>query len=117
MSGADKFVTVNGLRLHYVEHGDPTRPTIVCLHGAGGHAHAWDAFASIVSDEYRVLALTFRGHGDSDRADDYNYELLNLDTAEFIRALGVAPVVLIGHSLGGGTAWCIAQGAPKAVSE
>jgi pimeloyl-ACP methyl ester carboxylesterase len=116
MSGTDKFVTVNGLRLHYVEHGDPARPTMVCLHGGGGHGHAWDAFASLVSDEYRVLALTFRGHGDSDRADRYGYELLNLDTAEFIRGLGVAPAALIGHSLGGGTAWCVAALWPALVS-
>lgn len=64
--------------------------------------------ASLVSERYRVLALTFRGHGDSDRADLYSYDLLNVDTAEFIRGLDVAPVVLIGHSLGGGTAWCVA---------
>jgi esterase len=61
MSGADKFVTVNGLRLHYVEHGDPARPTVVCLHGAGGHGHAWDTFASLISDRMHVLGLTFRG--------------------------------------------------------
>ncbi|SRR6266542_2192315 len=116
MSGADRFVTLNGLRLHYVEHGDSARQTIVCLHGAGGHGHAWDSFASLISDRYRVLALTFRGHGDSDRADSYSYDLLNLDAAEFIRELGIAPVILIGHSLGGGTAWCVAGLWPELVS-
>jgi len=63
-----------------------------------------------------VLALTFRGHGDSDRADRYSYDLFNLDTAEFIRGLGVAPTILVGHSLGGGTAWCVAALWPALVS-
>ncbi len=116
MSGADRFVRVNGLRLHYVEHGDPSHPAIVCLHGGGGHGHAWDTFASLVSDEYRVLGLTFRGHGDSGRADHYSYDLLNLDAAEFIRVLGLSPAVLIGHSMGGGTAWCVAALWPALVS-
>jgi pimeloyl-ACP methyl ester carboxylesterase len=116
MSGADKFVIVNGLRLHYVEHGDPTQPTIICLHGGGGHGRAWDVFASLVSHQYHVLALTFRGHGNSDRADRYDYDVLNLDTAEFIRALGVAPAIIAGHSLGGGTAWCVAALWPALVS-
>jgi len=116
LSGIDKFVTVNGLKLHYVEHGDPARPTIVCLHGGGGHGHAWDAFASLVSRQYHVLALTFRGHGDSDRSDRYSYDLLNVDTAEFIRTVAVGPVALVGHSLGGGTAWCVAALWPALVS-
>lgn len=116
MSGKDRFSTVNGLRLHYVEHGETNLPPIVCLHGGGAHGHAWDAFASRVCNRYRVLALTFRGHGDSDRADRYDAQSLNLDAAEFIRSLGVAPTVLAGHSLGGGTALAVAALWPSLVS-
>ncbi len=116
MSGTDRFISINGLKLHYVEHGQPDAPAIVCLHGAGAHGHGWDQFASLISDRFRVLALTFRGHGDSDRAEHYGNELLNLDAAEFIRATGVAPAVVAGHSLGAGPAITIAALWPSLVS-
>ena len=66
---ADAFVEIAGLRLHYREYGDPAAPPLVCLHGVAMEAHGWDRFAAHVGDRNRVLALTARGHGDSDRAE------------------------------------------------
>src|SRR3972149_2225422 len=65
----DGFVQVNGLRLHYLESGEPARPPVLLLHGGSAHAHWGELFAACLVDRYRVLALDLRGHGNSDWAE------------------------------------------------
>jgi pimeloyl-ACP methyl ester carboxylesterase len=97
----DNFVTVNGARLQYTEFGDPATPAVLCLHGFSFDAHAWDAFAERISDRFHVLALTVRGHGDSDRAESYDDPFLSIhDAAAFLDALNVERAITIGHSMG-----------------
>ena len=42
---ADRFVTVSGLRLHYLEWGSSAKPAMVLLHGIARHAHTFDHIA------------------------------------------------------------------------
>jgi pimeloyl-ACP methyl ester carboxylesterase len=42
----DKFLTVNGLRLHYLDWGGQEERPMVVLHGMTGTCHSWDFFAS-----------------------------------------------------------------------
>src|SRR5262245_27331478 len=62
---ADRFITVNGLRLHYLEWGDASRPPMILLHGIARHAHTFDHIAPELARTRRVLAFDMRGHGDS----------------------------------------------------
>ena len=62
---ADRFATVNGLRLHYLEWGDAAKPPLILLHGIARHAHTFDHIAVDFARDYHVLALDMRGHGDS----------------------------------------------------
>ena len=55
-----------------ISTGVETGPsTLVMLHGFTGHAHTWDHPAAALADQYRVLALDQRGHGDTDWAPLY----------------------------------------------
>ena len=101
MSGTDKFITVNGARLHYVEHGKPGNQTFLYLTGASGAGHDADLLAARISDRYHVLALTQRGHGDSDRSESYEGMTFVEDTTAFIEATGSAPAIVCGLSMGG----------------
>ena len=86
----DNFVNVNGARLHYTEFGDPAAPAVLLLHGFTFDAHAWDPFAERISDRFHVLALTVRGHGDSDRAESYEDPFQSIhDAAAFLDALNI----------------------------
>jgi len=98
----DHFISINGLRLHYLEWGDATSPRVILLHGGSAHAHWWDHFAASIADTYRVLALDLRGHGDSQHPDPPAYQVDDYvrDLAGFIAALRVDGVHLVGHSLG-----------------
>src|SRR3979409_517774 len=62
---ADRFITVNGLRLHYLDWGNDTKPPMILLHGIGRVAHTFDHLAPHFSSNYHVMAVDMRGHGDS----------------------------------------------------
>lgn len=117
--GQDKFITINGLQLHYVEWGSSDNASIVLLHGFQSNAHTWDTFGSAMAADYHVVALEQRGHGDSAWAPDGNYapEAFASDAAAFIDALDVAPTRLIGHSMGGRYAALVAAEHPDKVSK
>jgi esterase len=113
----DRWVTLDGLTLHYVEWGAPPAPPMVLLHGFLAHARTWDLFARELARDYRVLALDQRGHGDSDRAPDgaYGLEQYVGDLERFFAALALPPVVLVGMSMGGRTAMVFAARHPAQV--
>lgn len=99
----DKFVAVNGLRLHYLDWGSEGKPPFIMLHGGSAYAHWWDFVAPAFVDDFHVIALDQRGHGDSQHADPpaYGTRQYLADLHAFIGALGLHKPVLMGHSMGG----------------
>ncbi|MBI3954094.1 MAG: alpha/beta hydrolase [Chloroflexi bacterium] len=98
----DRYVGVNGLRLHYLDWGNADAPPMLLLHGYTGHAHTWDFFATALRGRYHILALDQRGHGDSAWAQDgYTHERFVDDVVGFVAALGLDRFILIGLSMGG----------------
>jgi pimeloyl-ACP methyl ester carboxylesterase len=94
---------VQSLSLHYLEWGSAINPPLLLLHGGSAHAHWWDHIAGELAHEYRVIALDFRGHGDSGWATPPAYEIEDYvaDVASVVEQLHLTPFVLVGHSLGG----------------
>jgi len=86
-------------------------PAVVALHGLAGHAREWDALALSLPGR-RVVAPDLRGHGASDRADDYRLGTFARDVADLIERCELAPAVVIGHSLGGAVAMALAAERP-----
>jgi len=43
----DRFVTVNGLRLHYLDWGAEGKQPFIMLHGIGRVAHSFDHIAEV----------------------------------------------------------------------
>jgi len=102
--------------LHVVEDGDSSAPPVLVLHGILGSTVTWDWLVPHLTDRYRVLRLDFRGHGDSDRAPgEYVADGWISDAATVCREVAGAPCLVIGHSLGGGTAAGLAQRHPELV--
>ncbi len=93
----------NVLKLHYLDWGgDPRRQTLVLLHGGAAHAHWWDLVAPQLTPLGRVVALDFRGHGESAWAipPHYGPQAYVEDLRALIEHLGTRPIV-VGHSMGG----------------
>ena len=87
------------------------RPTVLMLHGGGQNRFSWKNTGQVLADEgFHVVALDSRGHGDSDRAPDadYDVETLTDDVMQVLDAIG-RPVMLIGASMGGLTGILVAD--------
>jgi esterase len=99
----DRFVTVNGLRLHYLDWGTAGKPPFLLLHGGSAYAHWWDFVAPALVENFQVVALDQRGHGDSDHVNPPAYGTRHYltDLQQFIVTLGLHKPVLMGHSMGG----------------
>ena len=98
-----KFLTANGLRLHYLEWGGSDAPPIVCVHGYTSSAEAFNAPSRHFQDRFRILAPDVRGHGESawSPAGAYQYTDQVGDLVALVDQLGLPPFVLIGTSMGG----------------
>jgi len=95
------FITVNGVRLHYLDWGGAGE-TLLFLHGMGDTAHRYDDFAPKFTNQFRVLGLTRRGHGESEIPETgYDTATLVEDIRQFLDAHKIQRVVLAGHSFAG----------------
>src|SRR6202521_2520704 len=99
----DRFVTVNGLRRHYLDWGSPDKQPFIMLHGIGRVAHSFDHIAPRFKDDYHVLAIDMRGHGDSAWSPEGAYLVQDYanDLEAFVAQLNLRNVILLGNSTGG----------------
>jgi pimeloyl-ACP methyl ester carboxylesterase len=94
------------LRLRYAEWGPPDAPPLLLMHGGRDHCRSWDWVARELCRDWRIIAPDLRGHGDSAWSPDGDYTLQALvyDFAQLIHQLQLAPLTIVGHSLGGNIA-------------
>jgi pimeloyl-ACP methyl ester carboxylesterase len=104
------WITSEGLRLRYVEWGAIDAPALVALHGLRAFAYTWEPMALPLADRFRIIALDQRGRGQSDWDPQRRYftEHYVRDLEALIDHLGLARFVLLGHSMGGATAFVYA---------
>lgn len=93
------FVNINGIRLHYLDWGG-SGDVLLFLAGMGCNAHIFDHLAPRFADKFHVMALTRRGHGESDHPyTGYDVDTLTEDIHQFLDILGIKKVILAGHSM------------------
>jgi pimeloyl-ACP methyl ester carboxylesterase len=97
----DGFVEANGIRLHYIDWGGNGEPLLL-LTGLGNDAHVFDGFAEKLTDQFRVLALTRRGFGESDVPEGgYDTSTRVEDIRGFLDAMSIDRINIAGHSMSG----------------
>jgi pimeloyl-ACP methyl ester carboxylesterase len=96
-----EMLKANGVKLHCLDWGGQGE-TILFLAGLGSTAHIFDELAPELTNDFRVLAMTRRGFGQSEKpANGYDATNLVNDIAGLMDALKVDRVILAGHSLAG----------------
>ena len=115
---ADRFVIVNGLRIHYVDWGNATRPPLILVHGLDRVARTFDHVATHFLSRYHVIAVDMRGHGDSDWHPEGRYLVEDHvgDLEGLVRQLGLRDIAIWGNSTGGRVAQVFAGLHPDLVS-
>jgi pimeloyl-ACP methyl ester carboxylesterase len=114
-----RWVTVDGVRLHYHEAGDGDR-TLLGIHGGGPGASGWANYARNIdrlAEHFRVLLLDLPGFGHSDNPPADGPVLAGFArwVRGFLDALGLDRVHLMGNSLGGGISMHVAATSPERV--
>lgn len=89
-------------RLHYVDWGNAEKPPLLLVHGGRDHCRSWDWTAEALREDWHIIAMDHRGHGDSEWNSDGNYRTMDLvyDVAQLIHQLDLAPVTIVAHSWG-----------------
>lgn len=112
----ERFVQVNGVKLHYLEWGG-TGELLLFLTGYGAPAHVFDNLAPHFTDSFRVVALTRRGIAPSETpASGYSLEMLTSDVLGLLDVLKAERVHLVAHSLAGAEATRLATLHPDRVA-
>lgn len=103
-------VELNGIRFHYAESlGEG--PTLVLLIGFNDSIETYLPIMPDLATIAHVYAFEFRGHGESGHTpNQYTMQNHVHDVEQFLQTITDTPVILAGHSMGGGVAgWTTAR--------
>jgi 3-oxoadipate enol-lactonase len=102
------------LNMFYTVSGDG--PPLLFLHGLGSSSRDWENQVDSFARTYQVITLDLRGHGCSEKPPGpYSMRAFAEDTAALIRALGVAPVHIVGISMGAMVAFELVLNCPELI--
>ena len=102
--------TIDGHRIIATLAGDPKNPPIFLIHGWMSHRGVWKQTIPALEKKYYCIAIDLLGFGNSDKPDtgDYSIQMQGRRILAIADALGYKKFSLIGHSMGGQIAMCIA---------
>ncbi|HET7232806.1 MAG TPA: alpha/beta hydrolase [Longimicrobium sp.] len=113
----DRFGTVNGVTLHWVEAGQG--PLVLLLHGFPEFWYEWRHQIPVLARAgFRVVAPDLRGYNLSDKprgVRHYRAGVVMDDVAALIGHLGAERAFVVGHDWGGVIAWRLAIQRPELV--
>jgi 3-oxoadipate enol-lactonase len=109
-----RFLTVNGIRLHVTEEG--AGPPLLLLHGLSANAEMMEPEILGLARTFRVIAPDLRGHGRSERPAAYTLQDHVQDVLGLLDALGLDCAPVMGVSMGSYVAQALAIAAPERVS-
>lgn len=108
----NKYATVNGVKLHYVEGG--FGESLICLPGWPQNWYSYHPIAGELAKSFRVIIVDIRGMGSSEKpASGYDKKTMAADILELVKQLGLDKVHLMGHDIGGMVAMSFAFNYPE----
>jgi pimeloyl-ACP methyl ester carboxylesterase len=105
----ERRVASRDVSLFVREHGDPSAPIVVLVHGWPDTSRVWDELVERLQGRYHVVTYDVRGAGGSTAPRGprgYALELLVEDLGKVIEAVSPGrPVHLVGHDWGSIQSW------------
>ncbi len=100
-----RSIDVDGIDIFYREAGDPSRPTLLLLHGFSASSHMFRDLMPLLSDRFHLVAPDYPGFGYSDAPSpplfEPTFEQLEVLMSKFVQALGLKSFVLYLQDFGG----------------
>jgi pimeloyl-ACP methyl ester carboxylesterase len=98
-----RVLTLHGNRVAYLDEG--AGDVLLLVHGIGGSSDCWRDVVHKLATRHRVIAVDLLGHGESDKPrGDYSLGAFAVWLRDFLDALNLGEVTVVGHSFGGGVA-------------
>lgn len=110
-SDHSRFVSVDGVRLHFQEFGDSKNPAIMLIHGYRSSAYVWRASAPAIANfGFHVIAVDLVGFGYSEKPHwfEYSIQAQARVLSRFMNVLGLGRATIVGSSYGGAVAAVLA---------
>ncbi|HVW79476.1 MAG TPA: alpha/beta hydrolase [Mycobacteriales bacterium] len=117
--GRSGFTVVDGRQVHYLEWGAASAPAVLAMHGGGQTAYMFEDIGAKLRDTCHVIAIDLPGHGESESipgTEGVSRQELAAAVPGVLDEFGVAPVAIIGASLGGIIGMTLAAARPELVS-
>jgi len=97
---ASRFVRAAGFTWHVQVAGQG--PAVLLVHGTGAATHSWRDVLPLLAQRFTVVAPDLPGHGFTELPPSHRLSLPGMawGLRELLRALGIAPVLGVGHSAG-----------------
>lgn len=99
------------MQLHYQTQGQGQ--PLILLHGLFGSSDNWGVVAKHFAQHYQVISVDLRNHGKSPHSATQTYAQMADDILTLCDSLGLAQILLLGHSLGGKVAMQFATQHPQ----
>ncbi len=115
------YAHVNGVRLHYVEHGEEDaggKRLVILLHGFPECWYSWRHQLIALGERFHVVAPDLRGYNLSDkppRVSDYKLDKVVQDVRALVGHFGKGEAGIVGHDWGAAVAWELARESPGIV--
>ncbi|GAB2044812.1 alpha/beta hydrolase [Agathobaculum sp. TL06] len=108
-----------GIRMYYMESGDPQAEPLLLIHGLCDSSRIWRRLMCELGDKYHIFAIDCRGAGQTDKPKEFAYMPAEhaLDIAAFLDAVQVRSAYVLAHSMGTMIAQALAFTAPERVQK
>ena len=94
-----KFLNINNIEICIDDTEDGENPLLL-IHGLTGNKSTMYPIRDMFKDDYRVITIDTRGHGESTRPEEYTIDDHAEDIHEIIRELNLEKVDILGYSMG-----------------
>ncbi|WP_438952123.1 alpha/beta fold hydrolase [Porticoccus sp.] len=102
------------MKLNYITQG--SGQSVVLMHGMFGSLSNLGVIGRALADQYQVIAVDMRNHGESPHSMTMDYPAMAADIVELLDDLALHKAHLLGHSMGGKVAMQVALNQPDRVA-
>ena len=94
-----KFLNINNIEI-CIDDTEDGENSLLLIHGLTGNKSTMYPIRDMFKDEYRVITIDTRGHGESTRPEQYTIDDHANDIHEIIKELNLEKVNILGYSMG-----------------